>query len=234
MTRTKAQKQKRQAARAMNRNDNLKGSLARTRRADAPSIAPNITSGSLRRINNRLSWPADDSTTIRVRSTSTITSDSSTGKLSFALDPTAIATTNYGSLGSTNALILAMSTAYSRFMVTQSMFKITLTTPITNGGFVGLGYTPDNTHVSGPPPNIRDATSAAHSDISQVGESAVISFDASQYFIDWRPTLTSGAAAPDNQCGVVQIYFDGGSTTISSVLFEMDVVVHFAGFRYNT
>lgn len=233
MTRTKTQKQKRQSARAMQNTGNLKGGIARTRRADRPSIPPIITTGGLRRINNRFSWPADDSTTVVVRSTTTVGGATPTGTMSFALDPTSITTTNYGSLGAVNPLILTMSTSYSRFMVTKCMFKATMTTPITNGGYVGLGFTPDNTHVSGPPANIRDATSAAHSDIAQVGESAVISFDASQYFVDWRPTITSGAAAPDNQCGVVQAYFDAGSSTSSQILFEMEVEIHFAGFRYN-
>lgn len=233
MTRTKAQKIRRQQARQRNQPGNLKGGFARTRLEDAPGYNPIITTRGMRRINNRLSWPADDCTTIRVRVTTPVVGVTTVGKLSFALDPTSITTTNYGSLGALSPLILTMSTSYSRFMVTECMFKWTLTTPITNGGFVAMGYTPDNTSVSGPPATVRDATSAAHSDLAQVGASAIIKFDASQYFVDWRPTLSSGAAAADNQCGVVQCYSDAGSTATNSSLLEMDVVVHFAGYRFN-
>lgn len=216
------------------KNDkSLKGGLARTRRADRPATGPQFN-GTVRRINSRLSWPSDDSITMHVRVTRNAQSvGSAIGAQAIALDPTSITTTGYTSLGAISPLVLAMSTAYSRFMVSNCMIKATLTTPVTNGGYIGLGYTPDNSNVSGQPSNIQDATSAVHSDMAQVGTSATIDFDASEYFVDWRPTKTSGATAPDNQCGVVQWYANAGSSADCSVIYEVDCYIHFAGFRYN-
>ncbi len=211
---------------------NLKGGLARTRRVHNPAIGPHFSSP-MRKISPRLSWPADDCTTIHVRATRSAASATSTGAMAIALDPTSITTTGYTSLGVLSPLVLAMSSAYSRFMVTNCVVNVTLTTPVTNGGYIGLGYTPDNTNVSGQPASIQDATSAVHSDMSQVGETASITFNASDYFVDWRPTKTSGAASPDNQCGVVQWYSDAGASAANTVLYEVDCIVHFAGFRYN-
>lgn len=216
---------------AQSANANLKGSVARTRRADRPAINPLPLSGGMRRITSRLSWPADDCTTIHVRATRASASSTNTAAMVIALDPTNIAATGYTSLGAISPLVLAMSNAYSRFMVTKAMVKVTLTTPITNGGFVGLGYTPDNTNHSGQPTSIQDATSSVHSDVSQVGESAIIRFDASDYFVDWRPTKISGVGVPDNQCGVVQWFADSGASTSTTIISEVDCVVHFAGFR---
>nr|WRQ65551.1 hypothetical protein [Tolivirales sp.] len=214
-------------------NGTLKGGLARTRRADRPAIGPQFNTGTLRKINSRLSWPAEDCTTVHVRFTRSATSTTAISALVIALDPTSITATGYTSLGASSPLVLAMASAYSRFMVTRAMVKATLVTPVTNGGFIGLGYTPDNTNVSGQPSSVQDATSAVHSDMSQVGESATINLDPSEYFVDWRPTLSSGASAPDNQCGVVQWYADAGSSTNAKVIYEVDCLVHFAGFRYN-
>lgn len=220
---------------AQNVSGNLKGGLARTRRSERPAIGPNISSGTMRKINSRLSWPADDCVTLHVRYTkSTTNTGNPVGGQSLALDPTNIVAAGYSSLGASSPIVLAMSGAYSRFMVTKCMVKATLTTPITNGGFVGLGYTPDNSTVSGPPASLIDATSAVHSDMAQVGESAIIKFDASDYFVDWRPTKASSAvAAPDNQCGVIQIYGDAGSSEDSKKIIEVDCIIHFAGYRYN-
>nr|WRQ65131.1 hypothetical protein [Tolivirales sp.]WRQ65912.1 hypothetical protein [Tolivirales sp.] len=215
-------------------NANLKGGLARTRRVERPAIGPQFNTGAMRRINQRLSWPADDCTTVHVRFTRGATAAANPiGSLAFAFDTTSIVSSGYTSLGANSPLVLAMGGAYSRFMVTKCMVKATLVTPVTNGGFIGVGYTPDNTNVSGAPSNIQDATSAVHSDMSQVGESAIINFDPSDYFVDWRPTRITGLSYPDNQCGVVQVYSDAGSSVDNKMILEVDCLVHFAGYRYN-
>lgn len=215
-------------------NATLKGGLARTRRAERPAIGPQFTTGAMRRINSRLSWPADDCTTVHVRFTRAATAITNPiGVLALAMDPTSIVSSGYTSLGANSPLVLAMASAYSRFMVTKCMVKTTLVTPVTNGGFIGVGYTPDNTNISGPPTTIQDATSAVHSDMAQVGTSAIINYDASDYYVDWRPTKITGLAFPDNQCGVVQIYSDAGSSVDNKMIVEVDCLVHFAGYRYN-
>lgn len=214
-------------------NQSLKGALQRTRRSGPPTITSPYMGGGMRKLTSRLSWPEGDCTTIHVRVSRSTASSSSTGAVAFALDPTNISTTGYSSLGAVSPLVLAMSAAYSRFMVTKCSVKATLVTPITNGGVSALGYTPDNSNVSGQPTSLGDAVGATHSDIAQVGETCEITFDASDYFVDWRPTKTSGATAPDNQCGVVQMWFDAGSSTAANAVYEVDAIIHFAGFRYN-
>lgn len=208
----------------------LKGGLAHYDSGTNNAIA-RFTSR-IMKVNSRFSWPADDYTCIHVRSTrSHASTTSSTTGTCFILDPTLISAGGYVSLGAYSPLVVAMSTSYSRYMVTDVTFKVTLTTPITNGGFLAVGFEPDNSNVSGPPTTVADATTSVHSDLAQVGASAVVHLDPSQYFIDWRPTLTSGGTVPDNQCGVFQVYADSGSTGSVTYLLEVDAKVHFVGFR---
>lgn len=214
------------------RAGNLKGSIGRSQADRSPASGGKKLR--IQRFSNRLSWPADDCMTVHVRASNAITGTTAIMQIAFALDPTKITTTGYGSIGAISSLVEALSKSYSRFMVTNATFKVTLTTPVTGGGYVGMGYTPDNSQASGLPASLTDATSAVHSDITQVGNSATITLDPSDYFVDWRPTLngSSSAEPPDNQCGVVQVYGDSGFTTSSKAVFEVDLLIHFAGFRY--
>lgn len=204
------------------------GGLLKTRKQRKASSTPDFK---VKRINSRFSWAADDCLSLTLKATNSSTGGTPAGSV-FALDPTSITTSGYSSLGYQFPLIAAMSAAYSRFMVTNLKFTVISTTPITNGGYVALGYEPDNSSWSSPSTALLDVTTCRHSAVAQTGGVAQIDLDPSVYFVDWRPTVASASTgAPDNQAGIVQVLVNAGSTATSSVLIEVEVTIHFAGFR---
>jgi len=143
-------------------------------------------------------------------------------------------TGSYVGLANFFPLLAGVRDQYARFMITRVVVQAVPVTPATNGGYVAVGYQPDDANTSGPPVSIADVTSALHSDVAQVTEIAAIELNASEYFNDWRQcTPVTGSATAISQAGVVQLWaanFESG-TSNPVVLMHIEVDIHFAGFR---
>lgn len=210
----------------------VKGRLARVQRGRPPSRLPRYEGASGFTLNKNLSWPKDDMSTFVLRTTISYSSATPTGILIIGLGPQTIATPGYTSLGDVFPLALNLGKSYAKFMISKASVVATLVTPITNGGYIALGYEPDDTDTSNPPISLSDAATCVHSDMAQVGEPAAIMLNPSLYYNDWRSCDTkTGGATTLAQAGVVQVYANAGITATTAYLIEYEVVMHFAGFR---
>jgi hypothetical protein len=150
-----------------------------------------------------------------------------------AVAPISITTPGYIGLANIFPILTGMAAQYSRFMVGRVALQLVPVTAATAGGYVALNYEPSDSTLASPPTLLSDVASAVHSDIAQVTEIAAISFDASDYYNDWRQVSdVSGAAQSLSQAGVIQLW--GANTGVAgdiAAIFQIEIDVHFCGFR---
>lgn len=178
------------------------------------------------------SW--GDETSLKLRSTSSI-ANSSAGhaQLILALSPVHIGATNYVGLGDTFPLVLGMAPSYARFMITRVVAQLVPTTGTTLGGYVALGFQADDTNTEGPPSSLLDVTTAVHSDVAQVSETACIQFNVSDYYNEWKYSSPSGGSSTNiGQAGVIQLVcVNSGATGDIVALLQLEIDIHFSGYR---
>lgn len=151
----------------------------------------------------------------------------------FVLAPESFTTPGYLGLTDLFPLLGGMAAQYSRFMVGRVSAQVIPVSPVTESGYVALGYEPTDSAVSVPPTTLGDTTSSVHSDVAQVTEIAGITFDASDYFNDWRVVDPSvGDATAQSQAGVIQVLCANIQAVDKNVaILQLEVDVHFCGFR---
>lgn len=177
---------------------------------------------------------AGDVTAVRLRNSYSMTNRSAgLANRLFVLSPEVFATAGYIGLGNIFPMLTGMSSQYSRFMVARVTAQVIPVSPVTEAGYVALGYEPTDSAVSVPPTTLGDTTTSVHSDVAQVTEIAGISFDASDYYNDWRVVDPStGDATAQSQAGVIQVFCANIQPVDSSVaILQLEVDLHFCGFR---
>jgi len=150
-----------------------------------------------------------------------------------ALTPTTFSALGYFGLGNYFPILLGLVPSYSRFMISRASVTVVPITPITDGGYVAIGYEPDNTTTSAPPATLSDVTTSTHSDVAQVTEMATVEFNPAEYFNDWRLTESNtGSVNSLQQAGVVQVWCTNARSAGSGVaVLQMEFDVHFSGLR---
>jgi hypothetical protein len=178
---------------------------------------------------------SDDHMAIRVRNTINLV-NTAAGFASYLMilkPQTMSLSSGYFSLGTEFPILASMAEHYSRFMIRGFSATMVPTTAATGGGYVALGFEPDDSSASGPPASLSDVTNAVHSDVAQVTEQANITFNVSDYFNDWKSTYEkSGNPDSLSQAGVVQ-FWSSNSNAISTgvALVQVELDMHFVGYR---
>lgn len=175
-----------------------------------------------------------DTVPLRVRASMNLTNTADgIMKRVLVIAPRTYATPGYTGLGDIVPLLVGMSPSYARFMITRVSATIVPTTPTTEGGYVAIGYEPDNTSDSGPPNTLMDVTTAHHSDVAQVTECASIALNPAIYFNDWR-LVEDNAGGTDSmqEAGVIQLWSTNSRANSTGVgILQIEVDFHFAGLR---
>jgi hypothetical protein len=150
------------------------------------------------------------------------------------LGPGTIAASGYFALGDIFPLLIGLQAQYTHFMITRIVAQLVPVTAATSGGYVALGYQPDDTYTSNPPVGLGDVASSLHADVAQVTEIAGIELNASHYYNEWRlcSTTTSEATAL-SQAGVIQMFGrnEVPVLNVAVMVFQLEVDIHFSGFR---
>ncbi len=226
-----AKKNKSKTKSALGGNQNsTSGTRTKRERAKLKSKAPSMQVVPLPSIYRR----SGDEFHLRLRTTGNLTNTATNfGSYLVALTPTSISSSGYAGLADFFPLLTGIGTQYCRFMVSRLMVQVVPTTAVTNGGYVALGYQPDDSNTSSPPSALSDVTSALHSDVAQVTEIACIELNPSDYYNEWRQsTITTGLTTFDCQAGVVQVFLSNSASTATGVaLIQMEVDIHFSGYR---
>lgn len=175
----------------------------------------------------------EDANALRLRTSVSIVNDAA-GAASriLALTPISIGSPGYLGLGNLFPMLTSMSGQYAKFMITKLTIELVPVTAATSGGYVAVGFEPDEATTSGPPTSLTDVTSAVHSDVAQVTEIAMIELNVSEYFNDWKQ-CSAGLSSSVTQAGVVQVYCrNTGSVTDVAAIMQVEVDIHFCGFRF--
>lgn len=175
-----------------------------------------------------------DVMSLRLRTSTNLTNTAlGFGSYLVAFYPGSITTPSYYALGDLFPILMGINVQYSMFMITECKAQLIPTTAATSGGYVALGYEPDDSNTSSPPLNLRDVTQSVHSDVAQVTEIAGIEFNPSDYYNEWRTCApTSGLTTSVSQAGVVQLWLSNSAAVSTGVgILQLEVDIHFTGFR---
>lgn len=230
MTSKSARKRSRNARNTKPVKGNPTSGLAPPGRSRAAAL---MTAGPITRLPPNFGMFADHFA-MRVR-TSFALANKTAGTAPFLLvmNPGSISgASDYAGLGNYFTSLAAMTSQYSRFMISRLRVEATPTTAATNGGFIAINYEPTNSTRAIPPVTVRDVLTSTHSDVAQVTQTAAIECKPSDYFNTWLFTI--GAAAGDQYdiAGATQIM--GVNSEISAInvgLITIEVDIHFAGLR---
>jgi len=176
----------------------------------------------------------EDHTALRLRTSRNIV-NTATGFASQALvlTPASITTPNYFGLGDLFPMLQGMANQYARFMLTRYVVQLVPTSPATSGGYVAVNFEPDEASTTGPASVLADVVSSLHSDVAQVTEIAGIQCNVSDYFNDWKSSTIAGNVDATHHAGVTQIWCSNSqSNTTGVALLQIEVDIHFCGFRY--
>lgn len=148
--------------------------------------------------------------------------------------PTSSGNPAYWGLANFFPMLSGLRDQYARYMVTRLLIQAAPVTAAVSGGYVVVGYQPDDANTSGPPVSVSDVTSALHSDLAQVTEIAGFELNVSDYYNDWRQcTPLTGSSTFASSAGVVQVLGANAitETTGAVMLMHIEVDIHFTGYR---
>lgn len=181
-----------------------------------------------------------DTVPLRVRTTINLANTASglSSKL-LVLSPQQGTTAGYIWLGNALPVLNGLAVNYCRFMISHLSVTVVPVTPITEGGYVAVGFEADNSGVSNPPVTLADVTTSIHSDVAQMTEMASISVKPAEYFNEWKTCDATGSNDNDEDAGVVQFLLvnyragPSGTPPASPIvgLAQIEVDIHFAGLR---
>lgn len=134
-------------------------------------------------------------------------------------------------LNNMSALFAAMSTCYTRFMVTD--LKVTARTPATTyssgGQYFVASYVPSDSNSENPPANEDEVAQARHMCVTTPGVMGSFRCKPSDYYNDWKNINDTDDS--DKQAGLVQYFGTSSAASTMISVVELEVTVAFCGLR---
>lgn len=137
----------------------------------------------------------------------------------------------YTFLSSMSSLFAAMSSCYTRFMVTDLCVtaRAPASTFASGGQYLVASYVPSDANAENPPTSEDEVAQARHMCVTTPGVMGSFRCKPSDYYGDWKNVNDPDDS--DKQAGLVQYY---GSTSAANAMIsviEIEVTVAFCGLR---
>jgi len=137
----------------------------------------------------------------------------------------------YTFLNSLSSLFNAMSTCYTRFMVTD--LKVVGRSPAvtfsTGGQFFAASYIPSDSTTENPPNDEDEVAQARHMCVVTPGVSGSFRVNPSDYYNDWKNI--SDIDDSDKQAGLIQYYGKSSGAGSGLCILDLEITIAFCGLR---